>query len=183
MSKNRKQGGSLQGQLRKAGLVTPKQLRKAEKGLHRQEMRVKQGLAVDEERAAARQVQAEKTAADRLKNERRDRRAQSKALLAQVRQLIETNSQRQPGDATFNFADQKRIKKIYVSEDNKAQLNKGYLAVVRASDGYDLVPERVARRIMDRTDDIVLYIYDREQDATEDDDPYRDFEIPDDLEW
>ena len=45
------------------------------------------------------------------------------------------------------------------------------------------MPEKVARKIMARRDDVVLYLYDRDQDLVDEDDPYKDFKIPDDLEW
>ena len=183
MGKNKKQGGSLQDQLKKAGLVTGKQVCKASKGIHRQEMRVKQGLAVEEDKLAAEEAKASKAASDRQKNEERDQVAQTKALSAQVKQLVQVNSQRESGDAVYNFTDQNKIKKIYISELNKSQLNKGYLAIVRAENGYDLVPEKVARKIMDRREDMVLYLYDRKADVVDEDDPYKDYQIPDDLEW
>jgi uncharacterized protein YaiL (DUF2058 family) len=183
MSRNKKQGGSLQDQLRQAGLVTDKQLRKASKGIHRQEMRVKQGVAVEEEKIAAGKARSAKVTSDRQKNEQRDKQAQVKAVKAQVKQLIETNSQRQPGDVVYNFTDKNKIKKLHISALNKTQLNKGYLAIVKVAEGYDLVPEKVAVKIMDRMDDVVLYLYDRGTDVVDDDDPYKDFQIPDDLEW
>ena len=46
-----------------------------------------------------------------------------------------------------------------------------------------MLPEQVARRIMARKDDVVLYLYERDKDAVDEDDPYKDFQIPDDLEW
>ena len=97
------------------------------------------------------------------------------------------NKQREQGDIEYNFTEANKIKKIYVSQQNKTQLNKGYLAIVRFEDGYQLVPEQVARKIQKRLPDQqsqhVLYLYDREQDVVDDDDPYKDFQIPDDLEW
>ncbi len=183
MSRNKKQGGSLQDQLRKAGLVTDKQLRKASKGMHRQEMRVKQGLAIDEDKIAAEEARATKITSDRQKNEQKNKQAQAKAVMAQVKQLIEMNSQRQPGDSVYNFSEQNKIKKLYISELNKTQLNKGYLAIVKTADGYDIIPEKVARKIMDRADDVVLFLYERGPDVIDEDDPYKDFQIPDDLEW
>ncbi len=183
MSKNKKQGGSLQEQLRQSGLVTSKQLRKAEKGIHRQEMRVKQGVSIDENKLAVQEAQAAKLAADKKMNAAKNEKAQTKAIFAQVKQLVEMNSQRQEGDVEYNFTEQGRVKKIYVSNTNKTQLNKGYLAIVKIDDRYDLVPEKVARKIMDRREDVVLYLYDRSSDVVDEDDPYKDFQIPDDLEW
>jgi uncharacterized protein len=176
-------GGSLQDQLKQAGLVTDKQIRKANKGMHRQEMRVKKGVEVDEARLEVQQAQALKQAKDREKNEQIRIAAEKKALAAQVKQLIALNSQRQVGDIEYNFTEQNKVKKLFVSALNKTQLNKGHLAIVKHDDNYDLVPEKVARRIMDRLDGVVLYLYDRTQDEIDEDDPYKDFQIPDDLEW
>nr|MCH9786352.1 DUF2058 domain-containing protein [Gammaproteobacteria bacterium] len=61
--------------------------------------------------------------------------------------------------------------------------NQGYLAIVKVEDRYDLVPEVVARRIQARHADSVLYLHDRALDAIDEDDPYKDYPIPDDLEW
>lgn len=173
----------MQDQLRKSGLVTEKQMRRAQKGKHKKEMELKHGHIVDEDRLAAQQVRAEKEASDRKQNLERDQRAEVRSVMAQVRQLIELNSQLEAGEVPYNFTEGKKIKKIYVSEGNQHQLNKGNLAIVRASGHYDLVPAKVAQKIMARRDDVVLYLYDRDQDVVDEDDPYKDFKIPDDLEW
>lgn len=182
MKKNSKGGSSLQDQLRKVGLVSEKQLRKAQNGLHRKDVREKHG-ALDTSKLEAKQVLEDKLASDRLKNEEKNQVANARALDAQIKQLIETNSQRQTGDIAYKFADQGVIKNIYVSQENKTRLNQGYLAIVKKADGYDMVPEQVARRIIARKDDVILYLYERDKDAVDEDDPYKDFQIPDDLEW
>ena len=186
MAKKKRLGGSLQDQLKSAGLVTDKQIKKAKKVIHRQEMRVKQGVEVDETKVAVDQALAEKQAKDRARQETLNQLAAEKALAAQIKQLIAMNKQREQGDIEYNFTEANKIKKIYVSQQNKTQLNKGYLAIVRFEDGYQLVPEQVARKIQKRLPDQqsqhVLYLYDREQDVVDDDDPYKDFQIPDDLE-
>lgn len=183
----KKSGGSLQDQLRSAGLVTDKQLKKAQKGIHRQEMRVKAGIEVDEAKLAAEQAIATKQVEGRAHNEARQKEVLAKELQAQIKQLVQRNSQREKGDVEYNFTDGKKIKKLYVSELNKTQLNKGFLAIVKLDDNYDLVPEKVAQRISDRIpetkDEVVLYLHDRTNDVVDEDDPYKDFQIPDDLEW
>lgn len=187
MAKKKKGGGSLQDQLRAAGLVTQKDLKKAQKHMHRKEMRVKQGVEEDEVKLEAERALKDKQLADRAANEARNAAAREKELNAQIKQLIERNSQRQKGEVAYNFNDHNKIKKIYVSEENKQQINKGFLAIVKQGDGYDLVPkqiaERISNRIPDRKDDVVLYLYDRSKDQVDEDDPYKDFQIPDDLEW
>tara|TARA_Y100001934_G_C11833941_1_gene531890 strand:+ start:55 stop:615 length:561 start_codon:yes stop_codon:yes gene_type:complete len=186
MAKKKKgSGGSLRDQLQAAGLVTSKQVRKAENAALRQEVRQKKGadVEVDEIKLAAQQASEAKRAADRARNAERNRIAEDKAIAAQVRQLITTNSQRQAGDVAYNFTDDKRVKTVHISDDNRKQLNNGFLAIVKLDDRYDLVPEKVARKIMERRDNVVLYLYERDADAVDEDDPYKDFPIPDDLDW
>ncbi|MCB1647513.1 MAG: DUF2058 domain-containing protein, partial [Pseudomonadales bacterium] len=182
LAKKNNRGGSLQDQLRKVGLVSEKQLKKAQNHLHRKDVREKHG-EVDEARVAAQQALEAKAQADRLRNEEKNRLAMERALMAQVRQLIETNSQREAGDVAYNFTHDNKVKTIHISAENKRQLNKGYLAIVALGDGYDIVPEPVARKIMDRRPEVLLYLYDRNKDVPDEDDPYKDFLIPDDLEW
>ena len=97
------------------------------------------------------------------------------------------NSQRQDGDEAYNFKHGKQIKRIYISQSNKTQLNKGVLAIVKSGESYELVPEQVARKIMARIpaskDEWVLYLYHRSTEVIDEDDPYKDFKIPDDLDW
>jgi hypothetical protein len=183
MSKKKKPLGSLRDQLKEAGLVTAKQVRKAEKGALRSDLRIKKGIDVDEAKEEVEAARLKKLEEDRQKNERLNELAKAKALSAQVKQLIASNSQRQDGDVAYNFDDQAKIKKIYISEENKTQLNKGYLAIVRVGDKYDLVPEIVARKIEARSAETVLFLHDRSNDIVDEDDPYKDYPIPDDLEW
>lgn len=187
LAKKKKGGGSLQDQLKAAGLVSSKDLKKAQKQMHRKEVRVKQGVETDEVKLAAERALKDKQQADRAANEARNVANREKELNAQIKQLIERNSQRQKGDVAYNFSEQNKIKKIYVSEENKRQINKGFLAIVKQGDDYDLVPkqvaERISNRIPDRKDEVVLYIYDSSKDQVDEDDPYKDFQIPDDLEW
>lgn len=183
MSKKKKPLGSLRDQLKEAGLVTAKQVRKADKGALRSDLRIKKGIDVDEAKEEVEAARLKKLEEDRQKNERLNELAKAKALSAQVKQLIASNSQRQDGDVAYNFDDQAKIKKIYISEENKTQLNKGYLAIVRVGDKYDLVPEIVARKIEARSAETVLFLHDRSNDIVDEDDPYKDYPIPDDLEW
>ena len=183
MSKKKKPLGSLRDQLKEAGLATAKQVRKAEKGALRSDLRIKKGIDVDESKAEVEAARLKKLDEDRHKNEMLNESAKEKALSAQVKQLIASNSQRQEGNVTYNFNDQNKIKKIYISEENKIQLNKGYLAIVTDGDKYDLVPEVVARKIEMRSAETVLFLHDRSKEIVDEDDPYKDYPIPDDLEW
>jgi uncharacterized protein YaiL (DUF2058 family) len=187
VSKKSKVGGSLQEQLKQAGLVTDKQIKKAQKNMHRQEMRVRQGIEVDEVKLGAEKALAEKQARDKEENRVLFEESQAKALYAQVRQLIDMNRQREKGDVAYNFTQQQKVKKIYISEKNKKEINRGYLAIVKYDSDFELVPEGVARKIMQRLpngyDETIVYLYESSKTEVDEDDPYKDFPIPDDLDW
>ena len=184
MSKSKKsKSGSLRDQLLAAGVVTKKQVKKAEKGSLRQELRIKKGIEVDQNKAEVEKARQAKLELDREKNAALNQKAQQKALRSQVKQLIISNSRREDGEVPYNFTDQKKVKKIYISEANKTQLNRGFLAIVSTEDGYDLVPEPVARKILERYAEAVIYLFERENEIADEDDPYKDYPIPDDLDW
>ena len=103
MSKKKKPLGSLRDQLKEAGLVTAKQVRKAEKGALRSDLRIKKGIDVDEAKEEVEAARLKKLDEDRQKNERLNELAKEKALSAQVKQLIASNSQRQDGNVAYNF--------------------------------------------------------------------------------
>ena len=45
------------------------------------------------------------------------------------------------------------------------------------------MPEVVARKIEARSAETVLFLHDRSNEIVDEDDPYKDYPIPDDLEW
>jgi uncharacterized protein YaiL (DUF2058 family) len=181
---SKKRGGSsLQQQLREAGLMTEKQLRRAAKDQQRQDIQRHKGQFVDEDKAAALKVRADKAEKDRQLNLERERAEQAKSVQGQIRQLIRMNRQERGGDVAYKFVDNEKVKQIHVSEIHQTQLNNGQLAIVKSADDYELVPAVVARKIMERSEDSVLYLYDKSDQEVEEDDYYKDHKIPDDLTW
>ena len=62
-------------------------------------------------------------------------------------------------------------------------LARGLLAIVKLDDNYELVPAAVADKI-DQRDATYLVLRNQPQDGVEDEeDPYADYKIPDDLMW
>ena len=176
---------SLQDQMLKAGLIDQKMASKVKKAKHvstkkKQKNKVE---TVDEAKVAAQQKQAEKVERDRQLNQQRKDEAQRKALIAQVRQLIEMN--RQPsdqGDVAYSFTDGALVKKLYVSEAQQRQLSNGRLCIVKLDQGYELIPTSVAEKIQQR-DATTQILSNQPTETPDEDDPYADFEVPDDLMW
>lgn len=180
---------SLQDQLLKAGLIDVKKAKQAKKE-KRKETNVARRSAepvVDEVKQQIELTRAEKAERDRELNRQRNEELQQKAVAAQIKQLIENHRQSKEagqGDVEYNFTDGKVIKKIRVSAAVQQQIIRGQLAVVRLGEGYELVPRIVADKISLRDEKAVIVANTKASAVQEDeDDPYKDYVIPDDLMW
>ncbi len=175
---------SLQDQLLKAGLIDQKKASKAKKAQHQQAKKKQKNKVepVDEAKLAAEKALAEKVARDRELNAQRKAEAEQKALAAQVRQLIEMNRQPSDGDIAYSFTDGPLVKKLYVSEVQQKQLSNGRLCIVKLDEGYELIPTSVAEKIQQR-DETTQILSNQPTETPDEDDPYADFQVPDDLMW
>ncbi|MDO8330738.1 MAG: DUF2058 domain-containing protein [Fluviicoccus sp.] len=169
---------SLKNQLLKAGLSDVKKVKKLE-----HEKRV----AVDKEESKklAQKALEEKQARDRELNRLQQLERESKAREAQVRNMVVTQAiSRKGGETAYQFADGGKIKKLYVTEAQFNQLVKGQIAVVRSGEGYELVPTLAAEKIRTRDESVVVVLNTRVEKAeVDEEDPYKDYVIPDDLMW
>ncbi len=183
-------GNALRDQLLKAGLVNEKQVKQAtkekQKEAKRQHGQVKSEVP-DAEALRIQRAKEEKIERDRQINRQRQLEAEKKALLAQIRQLVEQHKhEKGEGDTPYNFVDQGKVKRMYVSEPVRQRIVAGQLAIVRLEKGYELVPPETAEKIKSRMADcVVVQNEPKRQAATETspDDPYAKFQIPDDLIW
>ena len=176
---------SLQEQLLKAGMVDAKKAKQIQKDKRKQAKQVPKGHAVESEaREQAKKVQAEKVERDREKNRQQREVAEQKAIAAQIKQLIAMNRiDRGKGDAAYQFVDGAKIKKINVTPQLLEQLSRGRIAIVKLQERYELVPGVVAQKIEQRDPTVVLVRNDGALDQVDEDDPYADYKIPDDLMW
>ncbi|AKX48825.1 nucleoprotein/polynucleotide-associated enzyme [Thiopseudomonas alkaliphila] len=176
---------SLRDQLLKAGLVNQKQAKQAEKQQRKQQRLVKKGQAEANVTAQemARKAQEEKALRDQELNREQQEKAELKARRAQIKQLIE--SARLPkfeGDDFYNFVDNKKVKRIAVNELVRNKLSNGSLAIVSHGGGYEIIPREAAEKIEQRDPRRILLL-NTATNEVEADDPYADYQIPDDLMW
>lgn len=178
---------SLQDQLLKAGLVDKKKAQKVNKTKQKQAKlkRKNKVETVDEARLAAEKAHAEKVERDRQLNLQRKQEAEQKAITAQIRQLIEMNRQEKgAGDIAYNFTDGSKVTHIYVDERQQRQLANGHLAIVSLDGQYEIVPSSVSDKIALRDEGYLVYCNrGKQEEAVDEDDPYAEFQVPDDLMW
>ena len=186
---------SLQEQLLKAGLADKKKAKQVRQQKSKQ-AKAKKNHNVEESNEAQIAAQAlivEKKAKDQALNKLAKQEAEKKAIVAQIKQLIETNLQpkfagaKRDEEVVCNFTDGTLIKRMYVSQTTQKHISQGKLAIVKLLEGYELVPMPVANKIAERDESIVVYradtIIEPEHQTSEDDEWYADYDIPDDLSW
>ena len=176
---------SLQDQLLKAGVVDKKKAKKIGKEKRKQSRQLPKGeVWVDENKEQAKRVLAEKARQDKLRNKLQQAEADKKAIHAQVVQLIKSNTiDRGSGETAFQFTDGEKIKKIYVTPQLQNELIKGQIAIAKLNDEYALLPAKVAEKISQREQDSIILLNSNEEIEVDENDPYADYQIPDDLMW
>jgi uncharacterized protein YaiL (DUF2058 family) len=178
---------SLRDQLLQAGLVSEKQVQQAERQQNRQQYQAprgkKQRAAPTPQQLAAQRALAEKATRDAELNRKKQDKADRKARFAQIKQLVEQHQvARVESEDFYNFVDGTRIKRVPVNAVLRERLVAGELAIVRNEGRYAFVPAAVAADIRSRVERAVIH-HNLPKAAPDQDDPYKDFAVPDDLIW
>lgn len=179
---------SLREQLLAAGLGTKKQARQADQQQKQQAHQQAKNRALREEQekraAEARaKAQADKAARDAELNRKRQENAERKEKWTQIKQLIEQHRLPKPdSEEYFNFIDRGKVRRITADPGLRERLMNGTVMIVRCEGRYDLVLPEIAERIRERDERAVVKLNAEESKPSEDD-PYKDYVVPDDLMW
>lgn len=174
---------SLQDQLLKAGLVDKNKANKASKE-RRKQTRQQRNSKEGAPSTAERQRQLEQAARDRDLNMRRNEARKQREIAAQIKQLVDNH--RHPRDDSeddkpFYFNNKGKVKKMYVSVQTHKMITSKKLSIVNCNGNFELVPMEIAEKIRQRNPSLVIDL--PEEQPTPEDDPYADFQVPDDLIW
>ncbi|MBU2113523.1 MAG: DUF2058 domain-containing protein [Gammaproteobacteria bacterium] len=174
---------ALKEQLLKAGLADEKKLKAVKKAKHKEKVQAgKNKPLLNEAGVLAEQARQQQVARDKELNQQKQAELQKKAIAAQVRQLIANNTIKPQGDVAYNFTDGKLVKRLYVNSKLHDELSRGLLAIAKQDEQYYLVPAAVAEKIQQRQSDSIIVLNVKQQKLDEDD-PYAEYQIPDDLMW
>ena len=190
--------GSLQDQFLAAGLIKKQ---KANNIKTAKKKAVKQSRAnntelIDEAAELAKKAQEEQRLKSQALNKEKKQEAEQKSIQAQIRQIIELNSiekspKKMPEDdlSAYNFTSDKKIKTMHVSPQNHDLISRGKIAIAKlmtdSDEAFYLIPAEAASKISERDSSVIVLLNDVSlQDETDgEDDPYAEFQIPDDLMW
>lgn len=182
---------SLKDQLLKAGLVKKKEVRKQPKKKAPQVAKKNRNKPSENTLRTQRQM-LDKAKKDKRLNEQKRVEAERKALLAQIKQLVQGSKvDRKGGETAYNFTFNKKVKTVYVTDEQHKQLSKDQLVIIalgnkitgkNTDEIFEVVPKVVASKIAER--DAQRVVQNEQIDSTPAaDDPYADYQIPDDLMW
>jgi uncharacterized protein YaiL (DUF2058 family) len=181
---------SLQDQLLKAGLVNKNKANRAKKETRKKARVARNSGAsmVNEATAAARTQQAKRIERDRELNIKKQQELDRKAVIAQIKQLIEMNRlDTGNGEIAYSFVYQNKVKKVQLGQELKHRLSRGQLAIVtiliNGVRKFEIVPAPVAAKIAQRDMSYLVQLNDKVGQGENEDDDYAAYKIPDDLMW
>ncbi|MGE0115502.1 MAG: DUF2058 domain-containing protein [Steroidobacteraceae bacterium] len=183
---------SLREQLLAAGLVSSKQAKQADQQKrqqvkHQQKTQPRpQPAAANAQQLAQQQAQAAKIARDKELNRQRQEQRERQAKLAEIRQIVEQNRiPRVDSEDYFNFVHKNKVHRIAVDAALRERITSGQVIIVRYGKFYAPVLPDIAEKVRERDAGSVVDLNAQlsSAEAPAEDDPYKDFAVPDDLMW
>ncbi len=181
---------SLQDQLLKAGLTTKQKARQANSDKRKTSKQKRSGVKVDaslqeqvkQELALAKQ---EKLARDSALNLEKKQALLAKEQQLRILQILQHHQiTKVNGEAEYNYTFNNKIKKLFVDAVTHKALVNGRLALCGIDETTYIVTAETAEKVASLDKNVILVQNTKVADeVTSEDDPYAEFQIPDDLMW
>lgn len=181
---------SLQDQLLKAGLTTKHKTRQANTDKRKKNKQQRSGVA--HEASLQEQVRqdldknkAEKLEKDIALNDEKKRQLAAKEQTLRILQVLQHHQLKHTnGENEYNYTFNSKIKKLSLDKTTHKALVNGHLALCGVDEVTYIVTRETAEKLASLDKDVILVQNEQVQtDAVDEDDPYADFQIPDDLMW
>jgi len=181
---------SLQDQLLKAGLTTKQKTRQANSDKRKKKKQSRSG--VEHEKSLQEQVKED------LEKSKQDKAAKDTALNADINEQLAQKEnhlriqqtlqhhqlKRIDGETVYNYTFNSKVKKLFVDAITHRALVNGRLAICGLDDITYVVTAETAAKVATLNAEVILVQNDKvESDTVDEDDPYAEFQIPDDLMW
>ena len=184
---------SLQEQLLKSGLVGAGQAKAVKSEKHKQvkQQQHNKVSVVDDLKEQAQKARLEQAERARQLNQQRKQEEDKKQLAAQIKQLIEQNRlplsngvpEKSDNSIPYRFTDNSKVKTLYLSEEMRAKLGTGQLAIVKLGQRYEVIPANAAEKIKARDLSSIIVFNEPNLNNDNQEDPYAAYQVPDDLTW
>jgi len=181
---------SLQEQLLKAGLTTKQKAKQANTDKRKKNKQKRSGAKVEatlqeQVKQDLAKTKAEKLAKDNALNEEKKQALAAKENQNRIQQILQHHHVKNiDGEIEYNYTFDNKIKKLFVSEAIQKALVNGRLALCGMNETTYVVTSETAEKLATLDDKVVLLQNQKvEEETIEEDDPYAEYQIPDDLMW
>lgn len=186
---------ALQEQMLKAGLAKKSKLNEVarEQARQRKAKGKSQRTSAETDTVDATRIDAEARRQQKIERDRAleaERKAQARRheLQAQARQIIEQNRVRgSENGSDYRFNDGSAIRSLLVDDAQRRQLASGALVIVRFDDSHAMIPRTAADKVRERVPEWIVLDHAQPSSentaASDDDEYYSRFVVPDDLIW
>ncbi|MBU2871952.1 DUF2058 domain-containing protein [Colwellia sp. E2M01] len=181
---------SLQEQLLKAGLTTKQKARQANSDQRKKNKQKRSGVAhgatlqeqVKQDLAISK---ADKAAKDAALNEAKKLELANKEQQLRIKQILEHHQLKGvSGDNEYNYTFANKVKKLALDSNTHKALVNGRLALCGLNETTFIVTSETAAKIAELDSSIILVQNDKvDTPEVDEEDPYADYQIPDDLMW
>jgi len=181
---------SLQDQLLKAGLTTKQKSRQANTDKRKKNKQQRSGVV--HEASLQEQVKKdltiskqEKLVKDLALNEDKKKQLADKEKHLRILQILQHHQIKNVnGDSEYNYTFSNAIKKLFVNSVTHRALVNGQLALCGLEEVTYIVTAETAGKLATLNESVILVQNDKiVTEDVDEDDPYADFQIPDDMVW
>jgi uncharacterized protein YaiL (DUF2058 family) len=178
---------SLQEQLMKSGLINKQKAKQAQTEKRRKaKQKKKKGTveisdaqrAIDEQKEQQKQQDLEK---NRLIQAELAERAAHGKLIQMIAQHCEKNYQ---GEIDYHFTYDNKVKRIAINDATQKSLVNGRLAICVLNEEFYLINKEATEKLAEIDASVLVALHEKvDVNEIDEDDPYAEFAIPDDLIW
>jgi uncharacterized protein YaiL (DUF2058 family) len=181
---------SLQDQLLKAGLTTKQKTRQANADKRKKNKQQRSGVQHDatlqeQVKKDLAKAKVDKLTKDNALNEELNQQLAQKEKMLRIQQILTHQQIKNTlGDNIYNYTFGSKVKKLSLDAITHKALVNGRLSLCGLNDVTYLVTSETAEKLAELDANVVLVQNDKVIDEQADEnDPYADYQIPDDLMW
>ena len=178
---------SLQDQLLKSGLISKQKSKQANTDKRRKAKQKKKKGTVEisdlQIAINAQKDQLKKQDLDRNQATQNDLHARSEhgKLIQMIAQHCEKEYQ---GDIEYHFTFDGKVERIAINSETQLRLTNGQLAICVLNEAFYLINKEAAEKLISIDESVLVSLHEKvDTSAVEEDDPYAEFAVPDDLIW
>jgi len=178
---------SLQEQLMKSGLINKQKAKQAQTEKRRKaKQKKKKGsvevsdlqVVIDQQKSVLKEQDLDK---NRQTQADLDARSAHGKLIQMIAQHCEKNYQ---GEVDYHFTYDSIVKRIAINEKTQQGLINGLLAICVLNDQFYLINKEAVAKLTEIDASVLVALHEKVQlSELEEDDPYAEFAVPDDLVW